>query len=333
MGIRAVDTYPTRFVGRREREWWTSAKPMGRGVMRLTAEAHQLESFDGLGLRLLHWKGMNAARGSCLLCTGRNESIERYNETAEKLVARGFDVWGMDWRGQGGSQREITKVQLGHVRCFEDYLGDLRTVLAKIFQGRCTLLVGHSMGAHLAIRYLHDQPDAADAMILSAPMIELAGGGRFTEAVGFIARAAGRLGLAQHALPGHRDLHRRARRFRGNVLTSDPERFARNYRFLDDHPELITGGATYGWLAEAARSMRRALAPGFPEKISIPVLILSPKADRVVSTRAHRNYAMRLPAAELVEIPGARHELFQETNAVLAIVWRSVDRFLDACTG
>jgi lysophospholipase len=38
----------------------------------------------------------------------------------------------------------------------------------------------------------------------------------------------------------------------------------------------------------------------------------------------------RIPKGRWIEIPGAYHELFQETDAIRAVVWREVDGFVQA---
>lgn len=299
--------------------------------MRTTFDIQWLAAFDGLRLRIARWPVDHAPAGPVLMCTGRNESLERYEEFARGFARRGFAPWAFDWRGQGGSGRETEAPDRGHVQRFEAYLRDLRQILAEPLAGTPPLVLAHSMGGHLALRFAHDEPGAFRALILSAPMIDIQTGPLPLAAVGWIAMAASRLAGAEAYVPGHRNLLERSRRFEGNVLTHDRARFERNNALLDAHPELITGGATLGWLTEAVRSMRLAQREGFAEAIRAPTLFLSAGADTVVRVSAQLRYAERMPNATAVVIDGAKHELLQETDAHLEKVWGHVDQFVRAC--
>ena len=53
-------------------------------------------------------KTAGAARGTVCLVQGRTEYIEKYFETVADFQKRGFAVATLDWRGQGGSDRQIS---------------------------------------------------------------------------------------------------------------------------------------------------------------------------------------------------------------------------------
>ena len=63
---------------------------------------------DGTRLRIGHWPSATGGHRRIVLCHGRTEFLEKYAETIGELTARGFDVWSMDWRGQGASGRAIS---------------------------------------------------------------------------------------------------------------------------------------------------------------------------------------------------------------------------------
>ena len=89
------------------------------------------------------------ARGTVVICTGRAEFIEKYFETVAELIARRFDVVIMDWRGQGGSERELADRAKGHIDDFGTYERDLAALIRQILQPFCPqpwFAVAHSMG-------------------------------------------------------------------------------------------------------------------------------------------------------------------------------------------
>jgi lysophospholipase len=67
------------------------------------------------------------------------------------------------------------------------------------------------------------------------------------------------------------------------------------------------------------------------EAVRTPVLILATSADRLVSWRAIRKVAARLPNARLVTYGReARHEILREADGVRNAALRELDAFLDS---
>ena len=92
--------------------------------------------------------------GTVLLLSGRTDYIERFHEPVAEWQSRGYAVWMLDWRGQGASQRLLPDPVRNHVESFADYLADADHVLDHAVRlapkGGQFLLMGHSMGGHLA---------------------------------------------------------------------------------------------------------------------------------------------------------------------------------------
>ena len=80
---------------------------------------------DGTRLRIGHWPSDNGGNRRIVLCHGRTEFLEKYTETIGELAARGFEVWSMDWRGQGAFDRALKNPHKGHIDQFESYIADL----------------------------------------------------------------------------------------------------------------------------------------------------------------------------------------------------------------
>ena len=80
---------------------------------------------DGARLRWAAWpEPEGRVRGTVLILNGRSEFIEKYRETAGELIARGFRVFGFDWRGQGLSSRTPTGDETGHYDSFDPLVQD-----------------------------------------------------------------------------------------------------------------------------------------------------------------------------------------------------------------
>lgn len=292
---------------------------------------HWLDAPDGLRLRAAHWPG--GPRGTVLLLNGRTEFIEKYLEPVQELRSRGFAVWTLDWRGQGLSSRLLPSPLPGHAVRFTDYLDDLDPLLRLVLpgvQGRPLVLLAHSMGGHLGARLLARRPGLFARAILCAPMMDFRRKRGLTlRAVRLVAWAACLVpGVAARPGPGTARLPPLDRPFEDNPLTGCPDRYAADAAWQRDRPALQVGGATWGWLRAASASIAALHRPDAVRAITLPVLVLVAGDDRLVDNRATRRFAARLPDAELVEFPGARHELLREHDRRRILAWAAIDRFL-----
>jgi lysophospholipase len=272
------------------------------------------------------------ARGTVLFLNGRTEYMEKYVEVVEELNQRGFEVYSCDWRGQGLSDRMLADSQKGHVACFEDYLDDLDQLMAIIQLRRAPapfVVLGHSMGGHLAIRFLERYPDVFVRGILTSPMIDIQLPGFLPRSLlRWLARTATRKGLQGAYVPGAGGFNARDRRFEGNSLTSDRNRFERNVAMIERDPRLAIGGVTYGWLDAAMQSIDRVVAPAFARSLRVPLLMVTAAEEQIVCRRAQEDFCRHAFDCRIVCIEGARHELLVETDARRALFWSAFDRFV-----
>ena len=287
-----------------------------------------LDAPDGARLRAAHWPG---ERATLLFLSGRTEFIERNLETVDALRDRGFAVWTLDWRGQGGSGRALRDTMRNHVRSFDDHLADLdRLVAEQIGPAGPLLMLAHSMGGHIGLRYLAMRPGRFARAVLTAPMIDFIrparlsrrGAWALAHAACLLPSLSGRFGPGTARAP---DPHRP---FDGNPLTACPERFAADRAWLEQYPELVSGGATWGWLRAATASIAKLHQPTVAARIDCPVLIALAGHERLVDNAATRAFTARLKHATILELPEARHEILRETDATRARFWAEFDRFV-----
>lgn len=299
------------------------------------AAIHWLDTPDGLRLRAAHWPAHPpvSARGTVLLLNGRTEFLEKYLEPVAELRRRGFAIWSLDWRGQGLSSRLLPDPVPGHAVRFSDYLDDLDLLLDRLvlpgLGARPLVLLAHSMGGHLGALLLARRPGLFTRAILSAPMMDFLRRPRVPRrAVRLLAGAACLAGAAGRPGPGTRPLPPLDRPFQDNPLTGCPDRYAADTAWMRDQPALQVGGATWGWLHAASASVAALRRPAVARSITVPVLVLLASDERLVDNRATRRFAAGLRNAEVVEFPGARHELLREHDVHRLAVWAAVDRFL-----
>jgi len=278
-----------------------------------------------------------ARRGICVVLNGHTEFLEKYGEVAAELSARGFEVISLDWRGQGASERQVYGNRAGHVGNFEEYDMDLSALLLQMVEPLQrsfarplpVMALGHSMGAHILLRYLHDHPRRFTCGVLCAPMIEIHTGRYSVALAGFLTSLINLYRPSKRFVFGLEDRDPLELRFADNVVTSDRGRFDRNQNLLRQQPFLRINGPTFGWLGAAFSSMRRMRRKSYAEEIATPLLVFGAGSDRVVHSDAIRSFCQSLPNARYVEIEDAKHEILMERDEIRARFWGEFDAFVD----
>ena len=205
-----------------------------------------LKTPDGVSLRYARWAPPAGRKGTICLFQGRAEFIEKYFETVRDLRARGFAVATLDWRGQGLSERTLRNPGKGYVRSFSQYQTDLDAFINEVVLPDCPppiFALAHSMGALVLLRAAYAGIRWFDRIVLLSPMIALPGMRR-TTATSALVRSLRLGGFGSLYVPGGDASVMQLRPFVGNLLTSDPVRYARNVAVLEAEPQLAIGWPT-----------------------------------------------------------------------------------------
>ncbi|HEY6761120.1 MAG TPA: lysophospholipase [Baekduia sp.] len=244
------------------------------------------------------WPAGDAAR-LVVLVHGYGEHMGRYEHVAQALVARGSAVAGPDHVGHGRSAGEPAVVE-----DFEAVVDDLRAVVQATRGDLPVVMVGHSMGGLVAIRYAQRHREDLAGLVLSAPAVGL---GPVVEGW-----------LAAPELPSDPiDVA---------VLSRDP---AVGAAYAAD-PLVYHGGWKRPYLeAVVAADAAIAAGPGFGD---LPLLYVHGGDDQLVPIALARPVVERLagPASEVQILEGARHEPFNDFGRDQAIA--SVASFAERVT-
>jgi alpha-beta hydrolase superfamily lysophospholipase len=111
-------------------------------------------------------------RAAIIWMGGWSDHRTRWRAAAERLREAGYAVYLVDQRGQGDSGGPR-----GHLSRFSQLLGDLQAVRRLVrLDGRWPqILLGHSFGGLVVLRYLEMQPsDPVAAAVLSGPWLATA---------------------------------------------------------------------------------------------------------------------------------------------------------------
>ena len=271
-----------------------------------------------------------------LLLTGRADFLEKWAGTFTELHEAGFAIASFDWRGQGGSTR-LTPSGAGHIDSFDTWLADLDHLSAwarGALPGGKWLALGHSMGGHLLTRWISDparrgQPlrRVLDGAVLAAPFFGLGGPVAMKAAAMRLAPLQVARGLAANFAWGQKPYgalqQRPERQF---LLTASRAHFEDECLWVRAHPELATGGVSWGWIKAFADS-EVALERLPIEDLSLPVLLLLADRERLVDNKAALRIAARMPNVRHRLFPGAAHELLREADVVRQDALMSIVNF------
>ncbi len=295
--------------------------------------------FDGLGgarLRAAHWlePGTGVA-GTVFVMPGKGEYIEKYFEVIGELLARGFGVVALDWRGQGLSHRDIDHALKAHIIRFETFLDDFELLYAAV-AARCPgphFGLAHSMGGNIALRLAAERGIAFKALILSAPMTGLKLGRAWSHLAEGLAAMQVALGRGEEFVRGAELNDPFKDDFENNRVTKDRGRYRRAQSILQGCPEIAQGGITYGWMNEALKTTDLIFKHDYDDRLRVPVLLCLACGDQLVNIASTERLAAMLPNCTLVEFDNADHEILMEQDAVREKFWAAFDEFVGLALG
>lgn len=286
----------------------------------------------GADIRFGHLKSETGkARGTLVVAPGFRECIEKYFEVIREMASKGYDVWIMDWRGQGGSERYIKGSQKAHHEGYEEQIETLHRFATTVVQKSegPLMLLAHSMGAHIGLRCLKEHEGVFDSAMISSPMLDIQTGTLPKPLARQMAKFAKAGNYLDKYIPGGGDWTEEKHVFQDNTVTSDPERFKVIKEIYGDSEDLRIGDATYGWVFHTFASIDILNQEDYLKSIKTPVLMQVSDDDKIVVTGAQLRAASLMPNCEKVEIRGAKHEIWMERDALRDVWKEKVDAFME----
>lgn len=265
----------------------------------------------------------SAPRGTCIVCPGRSEFIEKYFEVGRELQAKGFAVVILDWPGQGLSARLLGDSKKGHIDRFETFMGALARGLAALEDRlpRPHVSLAHSMGGAIALAAIAQDKVKVEAAAFSAPMWGLRSRFFGMRYLVWAMRVTGRSG--DYAMqPGPPE------KFENNIVTHDEKRWRLQRDLIDAVPELELGPVTWGWLGASLNILATFTKKGALKRVDIPVFVATAAEEKLVDNDAHEKVCASLADCEHVTVEGAMHEILMETDDKRAEFWAGFDRML-----
>ena len=232
-----------------------------------------------------------------LVCHGHAEHLGRYSHLVTALVGRGYAVYGQDHRGHGRSSGTRALAMR-----FDDFVDDFHHLLERARRdhpGLPVVLIGHSMGGLIAVRFALEHEDELTALVTSGPALVIDDG------VSAMAKRIG--GILSRITPA-------APLPRGDSgedkLTYDPE-ISRQFGLDDRTHHGPTRFRTAHQMLVAGEDARHRA-----DEIRLPLLAMHGADDTLTYPRGTQLLFERAASTDktLKLWPGMKHEIFNEAG-------------------
>lgn len=247
---------------------------------------------------------------------GWSEPSRLYLELVYDLNRVGFDVYIMDHRGQGESERFID-CECSHIDNSLYYVQDFKKFLTDyilIKNPEQLIVFGHSMGAAVAALAASDMPEKINRLVLSAPLFQVNTGAFPEFAARLIVSSLVQLGWGQARRPFDSD---GPSEFSTNRWTQSRPRYEYAKWLSNDLGAPKIKYFTNRWLHELFK-LTDALNNKHEELLKAPTLILQAETEHYVLSIRQDEICRAASQCTLIQIPKSRHCIFLETDEVRA---------------
>ncbi|MGA8482318.1 MAG: alpha/beta hydrolase [Chthoniobacterales bacterium] len=228
-------------------------------------------------------------KGTIVIAHGLGEHSGRYVHVGDFFARAGFTAVAFDLRGHGSSDGKPI-----FIKCYQDYLDDLESVIAHLESSEPLILFGHSLGGQLVLAYAQSGKSPPAGYIAASPWLSLS-----RPPAIWLEGIARMLNLVYPAF-----------RFATGI---GPDDNSRDRALLDSFPDQDKGRQfiTVRTYFEIIKMSRQLTAH---PSANAPVLLTHGESDSVTSIDATRAYFDKLmaPSKAFISYPEARHELHND---------------------
>lgn len=280
------------------------------------------------GMKLRYYYGLqDYPADSMVIMHGFCGFFGKYHEIAMYFYQAGYNIFFLEQRGHGESEREIINNELVYIKSFDDYVMDL-----KVFMDKVVLPLGgskgcdvfaHSMGGAVTTLFLERYPHYFNQAILSAPMIRMKTG---------LPRIA-ILGIEAYAKLLHKEKDKAVAQTGFSFIPAFDQsscmskvRYDYQYKQRQKHESYRTNASTYGWAMAALDASKEIIKNA--SKIEIPVLLFQAGKDTMVENYAQDILVHKNKNIQLVRFDASRHEIFNATDDIRRKYYNWIFQFL-----
>lgn len=262
---------------------------------------------------------------------GLSEYGEKYFEVANDLLKRNLGFFMMDWQGQGLSDRYLDNPHKRHADDFENDVEDFsqfvnQHVKPNIPDNTPLIMLGHSMGANIGMRYLAEQKNDFSCAAFTAPMLRIS---LIKNIPNWFLLIMNKIAEDSYAtLKGGDWTPDRRNTPSGDIFSDDPVRKLVHNAWKIHDPRLQIGDVTFGWVYHAGRSCDRLNEKDTLRNINIPCLAALSGNEKLVDNLAAKEVFNKMANASFIDLPGSKHEILMERDSIRNRFFKAFDDLL-----
>ncbi len=271
--------------------------------------------------------------GVVIISHGFTETAEKYLENIYYFVKKHYHVYIHDHCGHGYSYRLTKDLSLVHVDSYGRYIRDLLELARRAGEenpGLPLYLYAHSMGGGVGAAALAAEPELFQKAVLTSPMIRPITAGIPWPVTCALAGLLCAVGRAEKYIPGGHPFD--GKETFETSPSSNRERYWYYQKKRESIKEFQMTSPSCGWLYGAVK-LNRYLQKEAWKKIRTPILLFQADDDTFVVGKQQRKFVDKInragnTSAELVFVPGTKHEIFNSSTEILDRYWETVFGFL-----
>lgn len=287
------------------------------------AQSHFLAHPTHQNLRNHYYSLDEGQSKAIVFLPGMGESGLKYYDLFSQLNLKGFTFYSWDYIGQGFSShllpQETHKVHIDsfetHVVALQKFLQSLRPKYREI------VVIGHSMGGHVALLLAQETPGLIDRLVLSAPLIDINQRWIPIAVVSWILSA-----FPDTSYPPFYFLLTK-KSADGHFVTNSRERFQEYQKTMEQYPSIRRLGSTLGWIRAAQRSIQKMSSLDFTQ-MKTPVYILQAESDFLVDNEKQNQICKKIPHCQIEMIIKSKHEILFEVDDVRTQAFQKIRKFI-----
>lgn len=240
------------------------------------------------------WEAEGQAKAVVVLLHSAFEHHQWYAWLIEKLRTEGFTIVMGDLPGHGKNSK--------YGKIHDEELNEYSEFIKKLMQNALlyqlpVFIMGHGMGATLAINFLRKNKVECAGLILTSPWLSL------KKTTNLFTNAITSLG----AFASNKKI---SLKFDKKMLTRNNDGYQ---ELVDNAP--YHSNVTVGWYKEVQNLMKIIMAEQ-ENNLALPILLLSAKQDKITDISAGRRWLSKQKSAELQykEWPYSYHNLFHDSE-------------------
>ncbi len=256
------------------------------------------------------------AEATLIILPGLSEFSEKYIETTHFFNKQSYNVVVIDWAYQGLSIRHSKNKHKRHSDGYDSDISDLHYLITqKIKNNLPHYMLAHSMGGHIGLRYLAENPNSFKAASFSAPMLGIEGLKHGHSLYLFLLKYFTRIENAY--VPGGHNWKKEDRHnFINSIFSSDKTRNQVHNAWCLSNPSLQIGSPTFKWIKESLLSISLLKEPNVLNRIKTLVLLAIAEKEKIVQNKEIKNASEHIPDNKLLVLDQSQHEILMETDSI-----------------